>query len=565
MGQFSSFLLEHVAALEGALALQVGRRVGLRHVLAGQDEGHGAVGLGNRVRVRCRGFVVVSRAHHVHVREHAEAGHGFHRLVSRAVLAHANRVVGQDVRHRELGEGRNAEGRAHVVGEHQEGGARRGKHAAVSNAVGNAAHGVLADAVVKVLAGVGLAEAAAEVARTLDVVLVGAVQVAAAAHVSGEHVSDLVDDAGARSPGGFWRLRARRDGLEDFRDRRALLGQAVFEHCLEVWVSSAPSFVSLGPLVVALGELGLAVREEAVGVGAHVPLLVGEAQVLAGRVYELHASFAVGRVGARHFVDALADDGLANDGGRLAVVVRLAFFHGGVDGLEVVPVGEGDHVPAERGEAHGVVFGLGELGHLVEGHVVGVEEQDQVVELFVGREGHGFVGDPLLEAAVAAEHEHVVVHDGVVRRVEARRRHLLRHRQAHRVGNAGAERASGGLNARGGVLRVRELWVAGGGRVPLAEVGHLVHGDVVAADVQPRVKEHRAVARGKHEAIAVQPGRFLRVVGHRLAPEHGTDFGGAQREAQVARLGSGDGVHGQAAGLVGRLCKNQYQYQKQRI
>jgi hypothetical protein len=33
----------------------------------------------------------------------------------------------------------------------------------------------------------------------------------------------------------------------------------------------------------------------------------------------------------------------------------------------------------------------------------------------------------------------------------------------------------------------------------------------------------------------------------------------------VARLGSGDGVHGQAAGLVGRLCKNQYQYQKQRI
>ena len=87
--------------------------------------------------------------------------------------------------------------------------------------------------------------------------------------------------------------------------------------------------------------------------------------------------------------------------------------------------------------------------------------------------------------------------------------------------------------------------------MPLAEVLHLVHGQVVAGDVQPRVEEHGAVARGQHEAVTVHPGRVLGVVRHALAPEHGADLRRAERQAE-ARRRRGDGVHGQAAGLVSR-------------
>ena len=47
-------------------------------------------------------------------------------------------------------------------------------------------------------------------------------------------------------------------------------------------------------------------------------------------------------------------------------------------------------------------------------------------------------------------------------------------------------------------------------RAPLPELLELVEREVVAGEVQHRVEEHRRVARGEHEAVAVRP---LRVVG----------------------------------------------------
>ena len=66
---------------------------------------------------------------------------------------------------------------AHVVGEDEERRAGRAEEAVVGEAVHDAAHGVLADAVVDAAALVGLAEVGAEVAGALDVVLVRAVEV----------------------------------------------------------------------------------------------------------------------------------------------------------------------------------------------------------------------------------------------------------------------------------------------------------------------------------------------------------------------------------------------------
>mmetsp|Transcript_8242 Transcript_8242/g.15125 ORF Transcript_8242/g.15125 Transcript_8242/m.15125 type:complete len:252 (-) Transcript_8242:14-769(-) len=198
-----------------------------------------------------------------------------------------------------------------------------------------------------------------------------------------------------------------------------------------------------------------------------------------------------------------------------------------------------------------MVLRLRELRHLVQRHVVRVEEQNEVVQLLVRRKAHGLLGHPLLEAAVAAQHVHVVVEQSVLRSVEPRGSHLLGSGQPHGVGDARAQGARGGLDARGTVLRVGELGVARGGGVPLAEVGHLVLGDVVACHVEPRVQEHGPVPCREHEAVAVHPRGVRRVVRHGLAPQHRADLGRAQREPEVPGLGSGDGVHGKPAGLVG--------------
>ena len=79
---------------------------------------------------------------------------------------------------------------------------------------------------------------------------------------------------------------------------------------------------------------------------------------------------------------------------------------------------------------------------------------------------------------------------------------------------------------------------------------------VVAAQVQPAVKEHRAMARGEDEAVAVQPARLVGIVHEGVAVEHGADLGAAQRQAEVAGGTLVDGVNGEAAGLVGGLGEN---------
>lgn len=69
-------------------------------------------------------------------------------------LSDADGVVGQDVVDGQLREGGHTHGGAHVVGEHQEGGAGAAVEAEVGDTVEDGPHGVLADAVVEVAAGV---------------------------------------------------------------------------------------------------------------------------------------------------------------------------------------------------------------------------------------------------------------------------------------------------------------------------------------------------------------------------------------------------------------------------
>ena len=171
------------------------------------------------------------------------------------------------------------------------------------------------------------------------------------------------------------------------------------------------------------------------------------------------------------------------------------------------------------------------------------------------------MADALHQAAVAQEGVGVVVHDLVAVAVEFAGQQLLGQRHADRVGDALAERAGGGLDAGG----VAVFGVAGGLAVELAEALQLGDRQVVAGQVQQRVDQHRAMAVGEHEAVAVGPLGVGRVVAQVMTPQHLGDLGHAHRRARVAGVGllhrvhrqgadcAGDGVEDRGLDVAGRL------------
>ena len=417
---------------------------------------------------------------------------------------------------------------------------RRAEEAVEAEAVEDGPHRVLADAIVEVAAGVVVLR---KVADALHVVLVRAVQVGRARHVEGHRVGDRLQNLSAGDP-----RRDRLAGLE-VRDGGIDVGRRAVDRVLQrlrlVRVGRLPRAEGLLPLAVLADEGALVVGEVLVRLARDEPLVGREAEALARRVGVLDARLAVRRARAGDLVDALADDGLAHDQRRLAVVRLLGVAVRLGHRVHVVAV-DGEHLPALRLEAHLHVLRLRVLGHLVQRHAVRVVHEDEVVELLVARERDRLVRHALLQAAVAAEHDDVVVDDRVLRGVQGRPRELGRRGHADAVADALAERARRRLDAR----RPAELGVAGRLRVLHAEVLDLLHREVIARQVQPGVQEHRAVARREDEAVAVDPVGLVGVVRELLAEEHRAEVGAAEREAHVARGSLGDRVDGQTARLI---------------
>ena len=101
----------------------------------------------------------------------------------------------------------------------------------------------------------------------------------------------------------------------------------------------------------------------------------------------------------------------------------------------------------------GRVLALRLLGHGVERDVVGVVDEDQVVELLVTGKLERLHRHAFLHAAVAGEADDVMIEDRVLLGVEARLGHLGRDGHADGVGDALPERARRGLHA---ARRVRD-------------------------------------------------------------------------------------------------------------
>jgi hypothetical protein len=136
--------------------------------------------------------------------------------------------------------------------------------------------------------------------------------------------------------------------------------------------------------------------------------------------------------------------------------------------------------------------------------------------------GDGFGGDPLLEAAVTSESKNVLVKESMLRSVVFGGCHLSRKRIANSIGDSLAERTGRGLNTVS-FIEFRVPWCL---TVELAEVLHLIERKIVAGKVKPTIKEHRSMARGEYEAVAIEPFGGFRIVAKRVPVENGPDIGG---------------------------------------
>ena len=241
-----------------------------------------------------------------------------------------------------------------------------------------------------------------------------------------------------------------------------------------------------------------------------------------------------------------ADGGAAIDQ-RGFVARRLRLGDRLRDRRHIMAVDRADDVPAVGAKPRRRVVREPAQHGAVDGDAVVVVQRNQLVELPGTGQGTGLVADAFHQAAVTKEHIAVVIDDAVARPVELVAQQLLGQRHAHRIGDALAERPGGGLHAG----RETHLGMPRCLAVQLAETPELVDRQVVAAQMQQRVDEHRRVAIGQHETIAVRPVRMGRVVAQVLSPQGHGHLGHAHGRAGVTGVGLLHRVHGERTQGVG--------------
>ena len=409
------------------------------------------------------------------------------------------------------------------------------------DAVADGGHGMLAHAEVQVLALGGLG---GEVALALHVALVGGGQVGGAA----EQVRDALGQAVQRHAAGI-----AGGGLALEVEQRFVLGQV---HGQLVREPHVPFLAQLGELLgirleqllpVGLGLLALlaGLVGDLIDLLGHAEgFLAGPVQVLLGDGDVLLAEgLAVGGAGAL-LGGAVADGGVGDHQGGLVGLLRQ--LQRGLDLLVAVALLHVDHVPAVGAEAGGHVLAEGDVGVALDGDLVVIVDGDQLVQLQRARQRAALVADALHHAAVAQDAVGVVVHHREALAVELRRQVLFGHGHAHRVGDALAQGAGGGLDAAG----VAVLGMAGGQGAELAELLEVVDLQAVAEQVQQAIQQHGAVTGGQHKAIPVGPLGVGGIVLHLLAPD---GVGGGRRahgHAGVTGLGLLNALGGQDADRV---------------
>ena len=224
----------------------------------------------------------------------------------------------------------------------------------------------------------------------------------------------------------------------------------------------------------------------------------------------------------------------------------LRILDGKSDRFRVMAVDAGG-MPMRRFEAFDLVIGDGEAGGTVDGDFIVVEQHDQPPELEVPGERDCLLAHALHEAAVARHAIGVMVDDRIaITAVEQ----PLGKGHADGVAEPLAKRAGGGLDAG----RMTIFGMARGPGVKLAEILELLQFHLgIAGEIEQRVEQHRAVAGGEHEAVAVRPIGVRGVELQESREQHGGHVGHAHRHAGVAGIGFLYGVHGERPDGVGHV------------
>ena len=206
----------------------------------------------------------------------------------------------------------------------------------------------------------------------------------------------------------------------------------------------------------------------------------------------------------------------------------------------------GDHLPAIGLEPSGRVIGEPARHFTVDGNAVVIVEGDQLAETLGSGQRAGLMGYSLHQASVAEKHPGPVIDDFMSGAVELRAQGPFRNRHAHRVGQALAQGAGGGLHSG----RVAVFGVSRGPGMQLAEIPQLVQWQVIPRQVQQGILQHGPMAVGQDEPVPVGPFRVGRIMPMEIVPQHLGDVRHPHGGAGMAALGLLHRVHAEGANGV---------------
>ena len=158
----------------------------------------------------------------------------------------------------------------------------------------------------------------------------------------------------------------------------------------------------------------------------------------------------------------------------------------------------------------------------------------------------GFTGDPFHEIAIAGKGPDPVVDNSMIGPVELRGQESFGDGHSYRIPKALPQRSGGGLHAGS----VSSLGMPRRLRSPLPEVLQVFQREVVSAEVEHRVEQHRRVAAGQHESIAVGPFGVSRIVPQETGPQQVGGRREGHGRAGMAGLRLLDCIHGKRADRV---------------
>ena len=195
------------------------------------------------------------------------------------------------------------------------------------------------------------------------------------------------------------------------------------------------------------------------------------------------------------------------------------------------------------------IVGEPPLNFAVDGYPVVVIDRNQFAQPERAGQRTGLVGNALHQTAIAQKDPGMVVDDVVAIAIELGSEGFLCQRHPHGIRDALPQRPGRGFNA-GGIAIFR---VAGRLAMELPELLQVFNGKFIPSEMQEGVDQHRAVAIGQHEPVAIGPIRIRRIVSHQAIPEHLCNIRHTHRRTGVAAFGRLDGVHSEGTNGVGQF------------